>query len=80
MSIQDIFYILASIFMIAGILLICFIGFITWKIYANIQKAQETIRLKVTEFVESKKTGVASMVGMGLAKLVIGRVKNIFRK
>lgn len=80
MNLQDIFYLLAIIFMLSGIILTAFIGFLAWKAYRSVSTIQQAVGEKLMLVAKTNKAEMASIVGLAASKFIMGRVKSIFRR
>jgi predicted negative regulator of RcsB-dependent stress response len=87
MDFQSLFYALGSFFLILGIIVMIGIVFFLWKAYQSVQKMQqdvtdlkENVVERVSSFVSSKPTIIASTIGAGLSSMMMKKVKSMFQK
>ncbi len=87
MDFQSLFYALGSLFLILGILAMIAFLFILYKAYQAMQKMQqdvfdfkENMVEKVTTFVSSKPTLIASSIGAGLSSILMRKMRDMFRR
>lgn len=87
MQIQDVFYFLASIFMLAGIFILVLFGIILWRIYQAIGEAKKNIVMVREEIIDraaammqQSKTKMLSAAGASFASFLVGQVRNVLRR
>lgn len=91
MTLQDIYYIVAITSTLVFIFIMLFIGFAIWQLYRTVaeftdhtkktlQEFKENTIDKANDFVNTPKSEIASMVGIGLGSFLLSRVKNIFKR
>lgn len=86
-TIQSIFYVLASIFMFLGVILMVLLVVLVYKAYQTAATAQkslnefkENVGSKVVEFAAQRPGQVAQVLGAGLASFIIKKIKDAFNK
>lgn len=91
MSLQDIYYTISIISTLVFIFIMLFIGYGIWQMYTTLHKLQENVSRelkelkkntidKAKEFVDTPKSEIASMLGIGLGSFLLSQVKKVFRR
>lgn len=91
MTLQDTFYTVSILSNLLFIFILLFIGFAIWQMYLSIHKLQENVSRelkdlkqntidKAKEFVDTPKSEIASMVGIGLGSFLLSQVKKAFKR
>ena len=78
MDAQTFFYVVASIFMILGILIMVAVIYFLWKIENSITGFKKNIGSKVSSFCSDKRSEIAGVVGVGLLTFLLNKLKNHF--
>jgi predicted Holliday junction resolvase-like endonuclease len=79
MSIQDVFYLLGSIYMLLGIIVTIMIGVVVIMVYKQVKDLKQTVADKVVAVTQTSKAELLSMVGAGVGRFFLNRLKNTFK-
>jgi hypothetical protein len=79
MSLADIYYLTAIIFMWGFIVLMIFIGFLGWKLYLVVKEAPQEIQNKIVNILDSRKSQIAGAVGVAVSSFIFSKVKDMFK-